>query len=276
MSSPSKAHPFREKRRLAISVRGMTPQAAAAVMERNAPLPCGDGDRFSGYSVLGVPFATGDVLVLRKFTRSSLGPHYTSVWHRSPAGQWVFYSNVAPDQSCARYFGRAIDRTVVAPVRLEWVTPFRVQVLVPSRLEWEIDIALSPAARLINAVAHVLPEPWWRSARVLRALAVMGRLALGTGPIAWTGCTPNGHAFTTWVRRTWVVESSRARVGGRELGAPHALPRQARLADVRIPQRGLFVVEQSRMDAPAAAALRRRALPNAKGRGCVLAIPRGD
>lgn len=159
-------------RRLPGSSSRLTPQRAAEIAERGARLPAGQGDRFSGYAVLGVPFASGDVLALRRYTASTLGPGYTSVWHRSPAGRWVFYSDVAPDQSCARYFGGAVDRTVVGAIRLDWPSPCRLQVVVPSRLDWVIDLALSPAAWLFNAATDAMPEPWWQSRRVLRALGL--------------------------------------------------------------------------------------------------------
>ena len=80
----------------------MTPHAAVTVIEREACILRGPGDAFSGYAVIGLPFQSGHVLALRRFSASSLGPAYTSVWHRDPAGRWTFYSTVAPDCSCAR------------------------------------------------------------------------------------------------------------------------------------------------------------------------------
>ena len=56
----------------------------------------------------GVSFASGHVLALRCFPASSIGPGYTSLWHRDPDGRWTFYATVPPAQSCARYFGRDI------------------------------------------------------------------------------------------------------------------------------------------------------------------------
>lgn len=256
-------------RRLPGSSSRLTPQRAAEIAERGARLPAGQGDRFSGYAVLGVPFASGDVLALRRYTASTLGPGYTSVWHRSPAGRWVFYSDVAPDQSCARYFGGAVDRTVVGAIRLDWPSPCRLQVVVPSRLDWVIDLALSPAAWLFNAATDAMPEPWWQSRRVLRALGLFARVALGTGPVTLTGRTPNGHRFTAAPRRLWVVTSSLARVGNRDVGAAGPLTQQAALGDMRIPQRGLFVIDQSRLETPAARVAGPRL--NGTAEDCVLA-----
>ena len=54
-------------------------------IERHASLAPGTEDRFTGYAVIGLPFRSGHVLSLRRFPASSVGPGYTSVWHRDPA-----------------------------------------------------------------------------------------------------------------------------------------------------------------------------------------------
>jgi hypothetical protein len=89
-------------------------------------LPLGSSERFAGYAVIGLPFRSGHVLALRRFPASSLGPGYTSIWHRNPGGKWTIYSTVAPEQSCFRYFGSEIDENVHAQVRIEWSQPRRV------------------------------------------------------------------------------------------------------------------------------------------------------
>ncbi len=42
-------------------------------------LPSGNAERFAGYGVMGIPFASGHVLAMRRFVASSLGEAYTSV-----------------------------------------------------------------------------------------------------------------------------------------------------------------------------------------------------
>jgi hypothetical protein len=106
----------------------MTPHAAVSVIERDACILRGPGDAFSGYAVIGLPFQSGHVLALRRFSASSLGPAYTSVWHRDPSGRWTFYSTAAPDCSCARYFGARVHRNVITPINLEWTTPWTLRV----------------------------------------------------------------------------------------------------------------------------------------------------
>jgi len=68
----------------------MDPRSIIQGIEQDGSLPAGTGDRFAGYAVIGLPFASGHVLSLRRFPVSSVGPGYTSVWHRDPAGRWTF------------------------------------------------------------------------------------------------------------------------------------------------------------------------------------------
>jgi len=56
-------------------------------VEESVSLPAGQGDRFAGYAVIGLPFQSGHVLAMRRFTASSIGSGYPSVWHRSPEGK---------------------------------------------------------------------------------------------------------------------------------------------------------------------------------------------
>jgi hypothetical protein len=74
-------------------------------IEEAPSLPAGKSERFAGYAVIGLPFRSGHVLALRRFPASSVGPGYTSIWHRDPRGSWTFYSTVPPEQSCSRYYG---------------------------------------------------------------------------------------------------------------------------------------------------------------------------
>src|SRR3712207_6921241 len=76
-------------------------------LETAAALPAGTEERFAGYGIMGLPFASGHVLALRRFPASSIGPGYASVWHRDPAGAWTFYADVDPHLSCSRFFGNA-------------------------------------------------------------------------------------------------------------------------------------------------------------------------
>lgn len=211
-------------------------------MEQNRSLPTGEGDRFAGYAVIGLPFASGHVLSLRRFPASSVGPGYTSVWHRNPDGYWTFYSTVAPEQGCSRYFGNKVEEDVVMPIQIEWLGAAHFLVVAGSAITWEVTLAESPASRAMNTAVRLLPESFWRKPSVLRAMGAAARLAFGTGRINLTGRTPNGHEFVANPRQVWPVNGSRAIIRGVEVGAPGPLAEQARLRDFLIPQRGMFAV----------------------------------
>ena len=50
--------------------------------EDRRELPRGDGERYAGYAIMGLPFRSGHVLAMRRSPASSIGPAYTSIWHR--------------------------------------------------------------------------------------------------------------------------------------------------------------------------------------------------
>ncbi len=71
-----------------------SPKSLVESIEFGPELPPGNEERFSGYGVMGLPFASGHILFLRRFPASSLGEGYTSVWHRNPEEHWTFIQDV--------------------------------------------------------------------------------------------------------------------------------------------------------------------------------------
>ena len=67
-----------------------TPREVAGALEDAPGRLDAQRERFRGYGVMGLPFESGHVLGLRPFPVSSIGPGYTSIWHRSPDGRWSF------------------------------------------------------------------------------------------------------------------------------------------------------------------------------------------
>jgi hypothetical protein len=206
--------------------------------------PGGTGDRFSGYAVIGLPFSSGHVLALRRFEVSSVGPAYTSVWHRDPDGRWTFHQNVPPAQSCPRYFGGAISENTTEPIRIDWThqREFRVTVEAPGEIVWTVRLAPTLATRTMNAAASAMPSFLWKKRSVLSTMESAARWILRTGEMNLTGHTPNGHVFTAAPRLIWLIAESRATIRGVDAGAPAPLPKQAILGDFRIPQRGIFAI----------------------------------
>ena len=221
---------------------GTQPADYAAAVERGGPLPPGPGDRFEGYAVLGVAFASGDVLALRRYPLSSTGAGYTSVWHRNADGRWTFYSDIAADQGCARYFARHVSKTIVAPIRIEWTGPRSLDVAVDGGrlLAWSLCLAPTISTRLLNVVSRMLPAGCWSSERALTTLGGVARLALRAGRLRLAGRTPSGNLFMTTLWRIWTIRASRATIGSRKLGRLERLPAQVSLGDLWIPRRPLF------------------------------------
>lgn len=220
----------------------MQPREIIREIESNATLPSGEGDRFSGYAVIGQPFRSGHVLALRRFPASSVGPGYTSVWHRDPRGIWTIFSTVIPEQGCSRYFGGEITQNAVTPVEIEWLDAMQFRVNVRGALLWHVTLTASVVSRLMNIAAGFVPNPWWQNLRTLKAMGLAARFGLGTGRLNLAGTTPNGQEFIANPQRVWLIGSSRALMKGEDLGPAGALDQQARLNDFLIPQRGLFAV----------------------------------
>ena len=229
----------------------MTPRATIEAIERDAFMHSGPGDGFFGWGVIGVPFQSGHVLALRRYLVSSLGPPYTSIWHRDPANRWTFYSTVAPDYSCARYYGARIDRNVVTPIDLEWVTPWTFHARVGRELTWRVTVRSSPLTRLYNTATRLLPEGAWHMPLALGCLALAAGAAVGRGRLCRTGRTPNGHRFVMHPRRLWLIDASTAHLSGHDLGPPGSQTARAALDEMRLPPRGLFAVTSVRLERPA-------------------------
>jgi hypothetical protein len=220
------------------------PRVLAERTEESPTLPGGEQERFSGYGVMGLPFRSGHVLGLRRFPASSIGPGYTSVWHRSAAGDWTIYQDVPAVESCPRYFGPRLRRALQRPVRLRWTSArsFLVEVDHGEEVRWEVSLAAPLSFRAMNAMARMVPGPLWHSDAVLHAMGILASRMLGAGRIALEGTAPSGQRFAANPRVAWAIPSSRARVEGVDLGEPGPLPEQERLGDFWIPQRGLFVI----------------------------------
>jgi hypothetical protein len=197
------------------------PRQVARRLEAAPALPAGTDERFSGYGVMGLPFRFGHVLALRRFTATSIGPGYASVWHRRPDGSWVLYTDVGPGRSCPRFFGADAAEAIETRIDLEWLGPYRLRVVVPSvSFEWEVTAAQTAATRLMNAVGRIVPESALRRPSVLSVMSGIAGPLLGAGRVGLRGIVPNGQYFIATPRVLWVITDSRARLGGEDFGLP--------------------------------------------------------
>jgi hypothetical protein len=227
----------------------VTPQAAVDAVTVHPTLPTGTDERVAGFGVMGLAFRTGHYLAFRHFPASSFSPAYRSVWHRDPSGTWTFYATTPAQLSCSRYFSSAT--TVPAAqceITMTWTGPWSLAITIPGLLEWAVDMTETAVTRATSRVGRSLPEQAWASGAVL---AAMGRVAgplLGVGQIRLTGSAPNGQGFRIAPRQMWAVSRSTAVLAGVDLGEVAPLAEQSRLADFRLPQRGICVIGSARFE----------------------------
>ncbi len=75
---------------------------------------------------------------------------------------------------------------------------------------WHVRLAATPATRVMNAAASLMPSRWWQKRLVLSTMEGSERALPGTGQMNLTGRTPNGHAFMGIPRVIWrIVEIMR-------------------------------------------------------------------
>jgi hypothetical protein len=219
------------------------PVEFAREVEEKPRLPGGCDDRVSGYGVMGLPFRSGHVLGLRRWTASSVGEGFTSIWHRNPEGQWTFHESSPSDVACTRYFGADVERARVVPIDLKWEDPSRLRIRTEdSAVDWTVQIGSSLVTRAMSAVGSSLPLAAWRSGPVLKGLGHLAGWALRAGTVRLTGLTSNAQHFDANPMRVWLVTESRAQVNGEDLGRIGPLAEQAHLADFYFPQRGIFAL----------------------------------
>ena len=217
-----------------------TARQAVEALQADPRLPDGSDERFTGSGVMGMPFASGHYLGLRDFVATSVGPAYRAIWHRDPQGRWTIHTTSAPEQSCPRYFGSATSVARVPAIDVEWVDDSVLDVSLGDELRWRIELAATPATRMMTVMGGGLPEAGWRSNAVLAGMEPMARAMLRVGKIRLHGVTPNGPAFKAAPLKIWRVVGGSASYRGEDFGAPEPLGEQTHLADFWMPQRGVF------------------------------------
>lgn len=220
----------------------LPPREYALESERHPHLPRGPEERVSGYGVMGQPFASGHVLGLRRWTASSVGEQFTSIWHREPDGRWNFYESAQPQFACSRWFGHGVHESVVTPIEVTWDGPAQLHVSAEGRVDWRVTLAPSPMTRVMNSMAAIMPMQAWRSPSVLKAMGAMASATLGVGKVSMTGLTANGDPFDANPLRIWRVVDTTATINAADVGPPAPLAEQARLGDFWIPQQGIFAM----------------------------------
>ena len=190
---------------------------------------------------MGQPFASGHVLGLRRWTASSVGDQFTSIWHRDPDGVWHFYETAQPQFACSRWFGHGVQESTVVDIDVTWDAPNVLRVTSPL-VDWTLTLDSSPMTRVMNSASRLLPLRAWRSSAMLKAMGAVASATLGVGKVSMTGLTTNGLPFDANPLRIWRVVDASARINGQDAGPPAPLSEQARLGDFWIPQQGIFAM----------------------------------
>lgn len=227
-----------------------SPREYALESERHPHLPPGTDERVAGYGVMGQTFASGHVLGLRRWTASSVGEQFASIWHREPDGRWHFYESAQPQFACSRWFGHGVEESVVTPIEVTWDGPTQLHVTADGRVDWSVTLASSPMTRVMTAMGAGMPLAAWRSTSMLKAMGAVASATLGVGKVSMTGMTANGLPFDANPLRIWRVVDTTASINGADVGPPAPLAKQARLGDFWIPQQGIFAMGRVFVGAP--------------------------
>ena len=229
----------------------MTPREYVEQAEAHPELPAGTEERVSGYGLMGIPFSSGHVLGLRRWTASSVGEPFTSIWHRDPRGRWLFYETTDCAVSCSRWFGGGVEESRLTGINLTWKTAERLQVRTSDgHVDWSVTLGSSPVTRMMNGMGAILPPAAWKSRWVLRLMGRMATATLGAGRLSLVGTSSRGYPFLANPWHVWRVIESTATIGGESVGHPAPLPEQTRLGDFWIPQRGIFAMGRVYMRPP--------------------------
>jgi len=219
----------------------MDPRAVTDRLEQDAPLPDDPRERFSGWGVMGLTFTSGHVLALRRFVASSIGPAYTAVWHRDPAGDWTIYADQLPAWSGGRYFSNALAGTASTPILLDWTGGRTLHVSMPEAgFAWTLTAAPTWRTRLLSAVAARTPARFWDGVAFRRAGSAFAGRLLEAGDVRFAGRAPNGQRYLIALHRAWRIEAASASLGGESFGPPGPLDVQASLGDFLIPRSGVL------------------------------------
>lgn len=227
-----------------------TPRQAVEALRASRRLPDGDDERFTGYGIMGMPFASGHYLALRDMVASSVGPAYRALWHRDPNGRWTILTAAAPELSCPRYFGSATDVEQVPGIDVSWGGDFELCVTRDAILTWRIELAATPATQTMTAMGSAMPAAAWTSNVILASMGPMARTMLRSGRVRLHGSTPNGPRFKAAPLQIWRVVGGGATLRGYDLGELAPLAEQTHLGDFWLPQRGIFFAGHARFTPP--------------------------
>lgn len=220
----------------------MSPQHAAGRLESRRHIrTVGDLERLAGYGLMGIAFESGDVIALRRFTASTVGPPYIAIWHRDPQLRWTFHTNVEPARSCPRYFWPALSDVRVDDIEIGWRSAWEITFAARrSRLYVGVRLDATPLTRALGVAARSAPERLWRRERIAPLLGPAAGRALRAGQLVLAGTTPSGHGYLMRPLRVWQVRAAVCVMHGRDPGGIVVPEDQPRVGEFLLPARPLF------------------------------------
>ena len=193
-----------------------------------------DTERMKGLAILGVTFESGHTLALRRFEETSFGPGFTAVWMREPGGDWRFFSDNDPGQSCAKYM--LPDLADRVPIDVRWVDDRTLHVSIKAiSFRWFIEFEETGRTRLMSRLVSRIPKRGMRTPAVSRFVAFVAGKGLGAGKLRLRGAVPNGQHFAGIPRKLWQVRASNARTAGYDFGEVVWKAEQEQFGDFWIP-----------------------------------------
>lgn len=205
--------------------------------------PWTDHEHVGGYVVMVLPFSSGHLLGLRVWLESDFAP-YTSVWHRTPEGDWSLY-NDGPrlDTTCHRYWGPAAKRSELTHIDVTWTGPNELRVEMENpRLVWTLEITAPRYLQILNAMSAPAPLWTWKPAFLQRLRESMAKRLLGMGDIRSRFITPTGYDSLMMPQELFFIETSEAVLEGQNLGHPVHLEENPTIGGVPMPVRPVFSI----------------------------------
>ncbi len=208
---------------------------------QRSPVPGHEHQHWWG--VLAHPFDSGHVLALRVARQNDFAP-FTSVWHRSPDGEWSIYvDGPRLDTACPRYWRAAAEHVQLADISVEWAGPMDLVVeMADPPLRWTASMDAGPVVGAANAVSRRLPERVLRSRPMIRLAELAADRLFDLGDITLATPVPNGQDATVLTRRLFPIIDGSAQLDGDDLGSSAGMSENPTFGEARLPARPVFTV----------------------------------
>ena len=215
------------------------PRDAAAAVNAHPVLPAGDDERFVGFGVMGLPFATGHYLALRQFPATP-SPRPTSRCGTATRPAPGPFTPPPPVRRAAPATSARPRPTMPssATSTSRGSRPGRCTSTSRGFCTGRSTGRRPPATRMMTAIGVRLPESAWTNPTMLGPDRPDRRAGVRHGEMRLTGTAANGQRYMVAPRNIWACHRVTGDAGGRDLGPSARWLRQARLGDFRLAATG--------------------------------------